>query len=1158
MKLKSLISMMAAVAIVFAGCDKSLPEPENPKNPEQPTPEPVAGEITLQGEESLLFTCEGGSKNVSFEATLEWAATVDADFVTVGPAAGEAGEARVTIAVDENTTYDARTATVTLTCGEDVKTIQVTQKQVGALFITEKNYSVAAEGGVVTVAAQASFAVEVEIEEAAQAWIVRSVTPSALEDYTFQFEVAANESEDPRTAQIVFSTETGSETVTIAQAGAEPLPFVSSIAESVAPFKTLWANGDAVAVNGVVSDALVLDAAAATADFVVRAKLEAPFNALYPASVLKAETVDVVTLPAQAYVAEVAEEAVLPMAAQAQERSLAFKQLCSVVKFTVTSEEAYTLDYAVLTASEKLHGEFTVNYAEAKLAAAEATDAEKTMRCEVDNALTAEGVNLYFVVPAAEYASLSLNLVDAEGKSMTYTAETLAAAAGAVTEVAAFEFKPDQISVATAADLVKFATQYNAKKLDTNVKVVLAEDITFDEETCSAFAATGGIGVKISDEETYYFNGAFDGNGKTIKGYVSSIPLFAYTGDGGEITNVHFDNTCQLKVNAGATDPYHSLLVGRHKGLISDCTSAASVVVNNLEDAATATQYYGVLVGRNYGGVVENSVVTGDITCSQTGVALAKNVCVGGIAGGQADNGAIKACEFKGNITFSDGTDFGGISAAKVYFYVGGIVGYVENGKVVNCTSGAEGVSTKIDVRGTLVPAVGGVASWVVTATDTEISGCTNYMSMSYASNGGRKDTTPCRLGGITSHSAAPVVNCNNYGPMSSLGNSTSVYIGGISGDGVGASNCTNHSTGKITRTSQLTSDQGNRYIYLGGIMGGITAAGDFENCTNNAAVLNGNTGISTNTTVDLGGIVGAAYDGGNAHQLDFKNCVNTGTITAQATQTEAVVLARTTVGGIIGYGAAASTTITDCNNSGYIYCQYNTTKSNGRAAYSGGIAGLLGNNAAGVGGLEINGCDNTGIVYNRNFNNTLTLVGGTFGGGIVGAINGTADSKAKLQNCTSSVGNMNCYRGINGGIAGYAGNATLSNNTASQAINPNANVEGNGGVVGWLVGSDMSGCTFSGSSFDPAANTLAKNFGGLAYLMDGTSSITGCKVDGATIKKGSVSTAVLVNNAAAGATITNCGVKGTLDGAEITLESTMIAVDGGAIVTGTYLYVLQ
>ena len=1333
MKLKSLISMMAVVAIVFAGCDKSLPEPENPKNPEQPTPEPVAGEITLQGEESLLFTCEGGSKNVSFEATLEWTATVDADFVTVGPAAGDAGEARVTIAVDENQTYDDRTATVTLTCGEDTKTIQVTQKkkgalvlapstiqvpsegqslsivvqansnvtaaiaddakawiselkglvdygftfviapneavesrtgqivftnetgetetitleqagtpivgkitlqgedaftvsdeggqlevafnatlgwtassseefvtvepktgeagdvsvtltvaendsydprtatvtltcdedvktieitqkQKGALLFTESTIAVSAEGGNVEVVAKANSNVTYAIADDAKAWISEL---KGLVEYKFNFIVTVNESELARTGQIVFTNETGqTETVTIQQAGTEALSFAANFAvEGVAPFKTLWANGDVVAVNGVVSDALVLDAAAATAEFVVRDKLEAPFNAIYPASVLKAETADVITLPAQAYVTEVAPEVVLPMAAQAQEKALAFKQLCSVVKFTVKSEEAYKLDYAELSASQKLHGDFTVDYSFATLAAVGATDAEKTLRCELDNELTAEGVNLYFVVPAAEYTSLALRLVDVDGLPMTYTTtETFTAEAGTVVEVPAFEFKPDQISVATAADLVKFATQYNAKKLDTNVKVVLAEDITFDEETSAAFAATGGIGVKISDEETYYFNGAFDGNGKTIKGYVSSIPLFAYTGDGGEITNVHFDKTCQLKVNAGATDTFHALLVGRHKGLISDCTSAAAVVINNLEDVSTATQYYGGLVGRNYGGTVENSVVTGDITCTQTGVTISTNsASIGGVAGGQADKGTISSCAFKGNIIVSDGSDFGGISAAGRYFYVGGIVGYVENGSVLKCTAGDEAAPTKIELRGVLVPAVGGVASWVVTATDTEVSGCKNYMTMSFASNGARADTTPCRIGGIASRSMAPVSKSENYGAISSLGNSTSVYLGGIVGDGAGALNCTNHTTGTVTRTSQLTTAQGNRYMYIGGISGGINSAADFENCTNNAAVLNGNTGTSTNTTVDVGGIVGAAYDGGNSHQLDFKNCVNTGQITAQATQSTAIVLARTTVGGIIGYGAAASTTITDCNNSGYVYCQYNGAKSDGRSVYTGGIAGLLGTNATGVGGLEINGCDNTGIVYSRNYNNTLTLAGGSFGGGIVGAINGSADSKAKLLNCTSSVGNMNSYRGINGGIAGYAGNTTLSNNTASQAFNSNGNVEANGGVVGQLVGSDMSACTFSGSSFDPTSNTLAKNFGGLAYMMDATSSITNCKVDGATIKTGSVSAAVLVSNAAEGATITNCGVKGTLDGAAITLESTMIAT-GGASATGTYL----
>ena len=52
MKFKSLISMMAVAAIVFAGCAEKLPEPEGP-NQEQPTPEPepVVGEITLKGEE---------------------------------------------------------------------------------------------------------------------------------------------------------------------------------------------------------------------------------------------------------------------------------------------------------------------------------------------------------------------------------------------------------------------------------------------------------------------------------------------------------------------------------------------------------------------------------------------------------------------------------------------------------------------------------------------------------------------------------------------------------------------------------------------------------------------------------------------------------------------------------------------------------------------------------------------------------------------------------------------------------------------------------------------------------------------------------------------------------------------------------------------------
>ena len=930
--------------------------------------------------------------------------------------------------------------------------------------------------------------------------------------------------------------------------------------------KVLWTTGDKINVNGVESAALELDEAVVSTKFTFDGVLGTPYKAVFPSSIYKDATT--VTLPAyQTYKEGTFSASASPMAAVSETMSLEFSHLCAVIKLTVNMSDGSEHDNIAYVDfygknNEQVSGDFTIDFDALSLSGASTADADRKIRYKVSKTLGEEPFVMYLVVPAQDYANgYTIKVLDDEGHFMEKSkASGQTLVAGKIYDMPEFDFVPTgtdlDVEIATPQDLIDFATAYNAGEYadEDLLTVALMQDITFDAETSAAYAATGGIGNKTGDA-TNYFNGVFNGAGKTISGYVADIPLFAYTGGAGLIKDLTLDNTCVITVNVSASDTYHAPLVGRHKGEIKNCSSAAKVVVNNLEDSATAGQYYGGLVGRNYGGSIVSSVVSGDITCSQSEVTVTENnVCIGGITGGQADGGAINDCTFTGNIVVSDETDFGGISAAKLYFYVGGVAGYVENGSILNCTAGAKGLSTKIDVRGTLVPAIGGVVSWVVTAKSTEVSGCKNYMTIYSASNGARADTTPCRIGGISARSVAPISNSTNYGSISTIGNSTSIYLGGIVGQGSGASDCTNAETGTITRTSQLTNAQGNRYIYIGGVIGSLNSASDVENCTNNAALLNGNTGTSTNTTVDIAGIVGSTYDGSTSYQIDIKDCENTGKVTAQATQSSAIVTARATVGGILGYGAAPSTTITGCNNSGYVYCQYNGTKSDGRCAYTGGIAGLLGNNAAGVDGLEISGCDNTGIVYSRNYNNTLTLAGGSFGGGIVGAINGTATSKAKLQNCTSSVGNMNSYRGINGGIAGYAGNTTLSNNTASQAFNSNGNVEANGGVVGQLVGSDMSGCTFSGSSFDPTANTFAKNFGGLAYMMDATSSITNCKVDGATIKKGSVSAAVLVSNAAEGVTITNCGVKGTLDDAQITLESTMVATDGGATVTGTYL----
>ena len=290
MKKLFLLSLLASAALIFAGCEK--PEPEQPEEPGQEQPAPEVGKITLESDEALVFSDNGESHEVSFEATLDWTAAASEDFVTVKPTSGKAGEATITVTIGANESYDPRTATVTLTCGEDQKTISLTQKQKGALLLTQSDIYVAAEGGKVTVVAKANTNVTATVPDAAKNWITE-VKTKGLVDYSFDFEVAANESEHPRVGQIVFTNESGSETITIQQAGAEPKETV--FAASFATGSELkWANGDKINVNGVESAALVLEAPAASAEYTVEQVLAAPYKAVYPASALKAaETVTI-------------------------------------------------------------------------------------------------------------------------------------------------------------------------------------------------------------------------------------------------------------------------------------------------------------------------------------------------------------------------------------------------------------------------------------------------------------------------------------------------------------------------------------------------------------------------------------------------------------------------------------------------------------------------------------------------------------------------------------------------------------------------------------------------------------------------------------------------------------------------------------------------
>lgn len=114
--------------------------------------------------------------------------------------------------------YDDRTATLTVTQGSNTATVTVTQTPEYGIFVTsDKNVSVGADGGTVTVNLKANS--DFTITPSAN-WIIDNSSRLAMTSYTRTFTISANYS-DARTGTISFSLGGKTESVTIAQAKGE-------------------------------------------------------------------------------------------------------------------------------------------------------------------------------------------------------------------------------------------------------------------------------------------------------------------------------------------------------------------------------------------------------------------------------------------------------------------------------------------------------------------------------------------------------------------------------------------------------------------------------------------------------------------------------------------------------------------------------------------------------------------------------------------------------------------------------------------------------------------------------------------------------------------------------------------------------------------------
>lgn len=192
-------------------------------------------------------------------------------------------------------------------------------------------------------------------------------------------------------------------------------------------YQVLWQNGDKIKVkdgSGNVSQYETANSASATAEFNFvegsgTAAAGGPYEAWYPATLFDGTSQ---ALPAvQQYVANNISEA--PMYATSSDHSLAFKNLCGIIRLKITTDVNRSVSKIVLSDTNKgLSGAFTVGSDGA--AVVSGTDGV-TLDCGTSGAaIGTTATNFLIAVPAGSYEHLKITVVATDGSVQTRTTKS--------------------------------------------------------------------------------------------------------------------------------------------------------------------------------------------------------------------------------------------------------------------------------------------------------------------------------------------------------------------------------------------------------------------------------------------------------------------------------------------------------------------------------------------------------------------------------------------------------------------------------------------------------------------------------------------------------------------------------------------------------------
>jgi len=170
---------------------------------------------------SLTFIEQGGTQTISISTNKDWTISVSdgSGWCHISPISGNSDIKTISITTPANSTFDDRTATITIKAEKLSKVITITQPKNRAIKLTKDSYDVGSAGGNITVELNSNVDYEVTIPTENQTWIT-NITTKGLATSTLTFEIALNSTYDSRTGKIIIKDKTTSlaDTVHVTQA----------------------------------------------------------------------------------------------------------------------------------------------------------------------------------------------------------------------------------------------------------------------------------------------------------------------------------------------------------------------------------------------------------------------------------------------------------------------------------------------------------------------------------------------------------------------------------------------------------------------------------------------------------------------------------------------------------------------------------------------------------------------------------------------------------------------------------------------------------------------------------------------------------------------------------------------------------------------------